>query len=222
MLCPLVRAVVDLSRLSFRLLLSLCSFRRFARLSNRFGDFFLHHFCDNPRQHTIYTAHMNVILQKFLKFIVSKLWPWFLAYIWPSIHREIVDVIVSLLKRFVEYLRDYSEERFAKRSRDAESKSSEAEELAKNASTPEERERHEAIARVWREVAEQFREENELLKKKLSELQDVEKQRSLDALESISPSLEQNGEHLYLVIQDKREKIPQLSGHLVQNGEKKT
>lgn len=165
---------------------------------------------------------MNVILQKFLKFIVSKLWPWFLAYIWPSIHREIVDVIVSLLKRFVEYLRDYSEERFAKRSRDAESKSSEAEELAKNASTPEERERHEAIARVWREVAEQFREENELLKKKLSELQDVEKQRSLDALESISPSLEQNGEHLYLVIQDKREKIPQLSGHLVQNGEKKT
>lgn len=52
----------------------------------------------------------------------------------------------------------------------AEARAAQADERARRAGTPDEAREQEAVARVWREVAEMFRQENEALK---AELEDV-------------------------------------------------
>lgn len=84
-----------------------------------------------------------------------------------------------LFDRLREILRRHRAESLAK----AEARAAQADERARRAGTPDEAREQEAVARVWREVAEMFRQENEALK---AELEGVRRSADRQAQQTVS------------------------------------
>jgi hypothetical protein len=102
--------------------------------------------------------------------IIKRVWPWFLEYIWPIIREYVRELVESLLRDLQERIRSWFAARSQLREEHATRQASDAEGCAGQATNVSDRERFEAIAKVWREVAEMFREENERLQSKVDEL----------------------------------------------------
>ena len=106
------------------------------------------------------TSTVGAILRKWL---LNVFLPWFSEAVWPLLQAAALDVINDLIKKLREILMN----RGGRREEDARKRAAEAELKAKAASSGAEMEKHEAIAAVWRQVAEEFRQENEDLKRQL-------------------------------------------------------
>ncbi len=97
-------------------------------------------------------------------------WPWFIDVAWPFIRKYFKDLIIYVLDLFKEQFKEWASERAKKRTESANQKAEEFEQRAKSAESHEDAEKYRAVAQVWREVAEQFLQENEALKIKIDEL----------------------------------------------------
>jgi vacuolar-type H+-ATPase subunit I/STV1 len=97
------------------------------------------------------------------KLLVDLLWP------------QIKDVIKKLMREFSGWMftkvKEMIQRRKTESANKAEAKAYEASEKSRTAETDDEARQHEAIAKVWREVAEMFRQENEALQVELELLQ---------------------------------------------------
>jgi ATPase subunit of ABC transporter with duplicated ATPase domains len=110
------------------------------------------------------------------KRLIDKLIPWFIKYIWPEISKAIKIYVIEYGAKLLKYIMGWLKEFFRKQSETkqirqeyAKQKYEEASQQATVAKNPEEVDKYRVIAEIWREVFEQFREENEQLKADLAE-----------------------------------------------------
>ncbi len=133
-------------------------------------------------------------------FVIEKFWPWFIKFVWPLIRDHVRDLVRLVLDDLVKSVKKWHASRTQAREQVAIRRAVDAERAAEGASNASEREKHEAIAQVWREVAEMFRQENEELKAKLDTLTaelNAEAGRRITASE---PTVQQHGSGLRLLM----------------------
>ncbi|MFA5923310.1 MAG: hypothetical protein WC856_18815 [Methylococcaceae bacterium] len=146
----------------------------------------------------------------FADLIVKYFWPFFLKYIWPVIVKYVQGQVARGLNNLTEGIKRSVSDRMQKRREDAEARAREATAAAEVASTQAEREQHEKIAQVWREVAEQFRAENETLKVQVIELTTRTQQILQDDFRRSDPVLENLASTPSLFIGGNRSPLPAL------------
>ena len=113
----------------------------------------------------------SFLYRQLVKWFVTSVWPWIVENIWPAIRIMLIDIFAQVLNRIRSAFFEWFNRR--KNKEEAASKeAAEAEKMAQRAATASEAEKHRAVAQVWRQVAEQFRQQNEELKAKLSEVLD--------------------------------------------------
>jgi len=96
--------------------------------------------------------------------------PWFIKYVWPAIKDYIIEMFILLLKTLKDKITEFISRKSAKNKDTAKQHAEEAESKAKNAASDTEKEKWEAIAIVWHEVADMFRRENEELKEQIEHI----------------------------------------------------
>lgn len=109
------------------------------------------------------------IYDSIKEFIIKIFWPFFLEHIWPFIKIHMIDIVKSVIEFLKQLIKDTLDEKQKERQRQAEHEAAEAEANAKAAVNEEEIEKYKEIAKVWRKIAEQYRIDNEDLKRKFDE-----------------------------------------------------
>ena len=103
----------------------------------------------------------------------SQLLSIFRDHLWPLLWPIIRDSMVEVVQDLATWLRRAISDRFDATSRqqqaNAEDRAQSAQQQADQAATDEERIKAEASAAAWREIAEQLRKDNEILKQQLDE-----------------------------------------------------
>jgi uncharacterized protein YlxW (UPF0749 family) len=93
----------------------------------------------------------------------------------------------------------------------AQAKANEAQMKADAAQAPEERAHHEAVARVWRSVAEDLRRENERLRDALAAEVGSTQAELEDGVASLRPAVgTKDGDVIVLTVADERQTLPRL------------
>ena len=108
-------------------------------------------------------------LNTVIDFIVKTFWPWFLKYAWPLIKEYVLDILKTIFAELTEKLKKMFSEQGKQGAASADGKAAAAQAKADAATSAAEKDKWEAIAAVWRDAANMFREENEQLKKQLEE-----------------------------------------------------
>lgn len=145
---------------------------------------------------------------QIINWINKIFWPWFIKYVWPKIQKYIVEIMAIILKKLKDKIVDTISQKSNGREKNANKKANDAEEKAKKATSASEREKFDAISKVWREVAESFREENEDLKKRIDELISKSEQETKENLSDLNLSVNFSKEDTILIIDDKPHQIP--------------
>ena len=114
----------------------------------------------------------SFIYRQLVKWFVNAVWPWVVENIWPEIHKLLTGIFVQVLDRLRSAFFEWFNNRQKNQEETARKEAAQAEEMAHNSASASEAEKHRAVAQVWRQVAEQFRQQNEELKAKLSEVLD--------------------------------------------------
>lgn len=114
----------------------------------------------------------SLIYRQLVKWFIGTVWPWFVVTIWPEIQKELLEIFKGVRETAGNAFREWMDNRGKQRAEAAAKSAMDAEAAARNATTVAEAEKQRAIAAVWRQVAEQFRQENEELKAKLAEMLD--------------------------------------------------
>lgn len=107
---------------------------------------------------------------KVLLELAKKIWPWVKEHVLPLIKEFVKNVVIKHLSKWLEKMNTEIDKSSDKRYQSATEKANEAEQHASNASTDSEKQKHEDIAKIWRQVAEDLRIENEELKAKIKNL----------------------------------------------------
>jgi guanylate kinase len=97
-------------------------------------------------------------------------WPWVKEHVLPLIKEFVKNVVIKHLSQFLEKMKTDIDKHFEKRYQNATEKANEAERNASQASTDSEKQKYEDIAKIWRQVADELRIENEELKTKIKDL----------------------------------------------------
>lgn len=103
------------------------------------------------------------------KWFFKKAWPWIARELGPILLEQIRERFERVIQALLKKLDEWFDQRTNANAEAADKRAAASEEAAMGAATDSEAEKHRAVAQVWREVAEQFRRENEELKKKLAE-----------------------------------------------------
>ena len=151
---------------------------------------------------------MSFDFQGLLKAVTKIVWPWLKKYVWPIIKDYILKLVAFAFKKLSEKLKSVFDERAEKVAEDADAKAHEAEQRAKVAPETNEREKQEAIARLWREVAEKLRQENEALRAKVVELTRDAESELHGNVRDLDPDLEMSMDLPVLVIGNERTTLP--------------
>ncbi len=97
-------------------------------------------------------------------FLIETFWPWFLKDIWPMVLAYLLKSLDKVFQTLSDAFGKFIDRRMQSREQQARERAEAADEAARAAVTTEARSEAQAVARVWREVAEQFRQENESLR----------------------------------------------------------
>lgn len=125
--------------------------------------------------------------------------------VWPIMK----DVIKKLLREVVNWLVMEVKKRLKKRTEEqgksATARADAEEDKARYAKTKEEAARHEAMANVWREVAEMLRRDNEGLEKELEELRRNAERKTEEAADSMKfeDAVDTSGEEIKAIDDDR-------------------
>lgn len=101
----------------------------------------------------------------------QKIVKWFLKVAWPHIRKLIRLVIEEVIKWLVKRFRSFLDSQNRQQEQKAKEKEKGYQKKAEESSNAEEAAKYEAIAKVWREVAEMYRQQNEDLQNRLSVLE---------------------------------------------------
>jgi phage-related tail protein len=112
----------------------------------------------------------SLLYKQLVKWFLRTVWPWFIENIWPEIQKHILDIFGHAARSAKDAACEWINKRKRAQEEGAQRKAAEAEQRAKDAHSESEADKHRAVAQVWREVAEQLRQENEDLKAKLDEI----------------------------------------------------
>lgn len=107
---------------------------------------------------------------KVLLELALMVWPWVKEHVLPLIKEFVKNVVIKHLSQFLEKIKADIDKHFDKRYQNATEKANEAEQNASQASTDSEKQKYEDIAKIWRQVADELRIENEELKAKIKDL----------------------------------------------------
>ncbi len=152
----------------------------------------------------------STFVKAILKFIANKLWPWFKEHLWPILREHILELVVLVMSRLKEKFKSWAETRSNERQEHATQKAQEAEKSACDSATDSEKQKYEAIARVWREVVEQIRVENEALKSKIEELTSTAEAEITTRIRDSNPTIDFSLDTPALIIGEKRTNLPAL------------
>jgi phage terminase Nu1 subunit (DNA packaging protein) len=145
-----------------------------------------------------------------LKLLLRTVWPWVIAAVWPHVRAWLEREMSALLLRLMDKVRGKVATRLDRRGEDALTRAKAAEAQVAQAGSDEERVRLEATARVWREVAEQFRQENEALRAQVDELTQGSLTETRERLAEATPTLEDVDGRPHLRVGGERTALPPL------------
>jgi hypothetical protein len=111
----------------------------------------------------------SAIYKQLQTWFVNLVWPWIVKNIWPELEKIVVAAFILVFATFKDSVVKWFVNLKSPQEQAARKKAAEAEQMAKNSQSEAESEKYAAVAQVWREVAEQFRQENELLQAKLDD-----------------------------------------------------
>ena len=131
----------------------------------------------------------STIVEKLIGFIVKVFWPWFVQHVWPIIQSFVLQIIADSITALGKKIKDFVGSRSHRREEYAKKRAEDADRAASVAIDAAEKEKQEAIASVWREVAEQFRSENEILRSQITELLSRSEQTLEDDIRSMKLKL---------------------------------
>lgn len=98
------------------------------------------------------------------KEIFKAIWEWFIKKVWPFILEMITSILISFAKMLFDDFMGHFTNHEKRQQEYANNKAEDESRKAKESKTPEAAANHERIAELWREVADNFRVENERLK----------------------------------------------------------
>lgn len=145
-----------------------------------------------------------------LKLLLRTVWPWVVSAVWPHVQAWLAREMSALLLRLMDKVRGKVNDRLERRGQDALARAKQAEARAAGATTEADRVQLEATARVWREVAEQFRQENEALRAQVDELTQGSLKESRERIAAATPALEEVDGQPTLRVGDQRTTLPPL------------
>jgi hypothetical protein len=131
----------------------------------------------------------STIVEKLIGFIVKVFWPWFVQHVWPIIQSFVLQIITNSITALGNKIKDFVDSRSHRREEYAKRRAEDADSAASVAIDAAEKDKQEAIASVWREVAEQFRSENDILRSQITELLSRSEQTLEDDIRSMKPKL---------------------------------
>ena len=131
----------------------------------------------------------STIVEKLIGFIVKVFWPWFVQHVWPIIQSFVLQIITDSITALGKKIKDFVDSRSHRREEYAKNRAEDADRAASVAIDAAEKDKQEAIASVWREVAEQFRSENEILRSQITELLSRSEQTLEDDIRSMKLKL---------------------------------
>jgi hypothetical protein len=108
------------------------------------------------------------MIARFVKWFKASVWPWIVEHIWPELRTRSAAIFEKIMDDMAAAFWDWWASRQSDAHAQASRKATEAESMAEKCATEDEAGKHREIAKVWREVAESFRLENEELKTKLN------------------------------------------------------
>ncbi|CVK18419.1 hypothetical protein [Sporomusa sphaeroides] len=111
---------------------------------------------------------------------VEKFWPWFVESIWPRIREYIVEVVIVAIVAFENKIKDYftssnvrQQEENMRKQEEVKKKAEEAAEMAKQATSSEEAEKYTMVMKIWEEVLEDLKIQNNKMRSELEELKEI-------------------------------------------------
>lgn len=152
----------------------------------------------------------STIAKTISTFILKTFWPWFVKNVWPLIVKHMLKEIAAAIQSLTKSLKASIDRRMKTREDEALRRAATAEASAKLATTEAARAESEAIARVWREVAEQFRQENDALKSKLGQVTSKVVESAQSGVAVAAPALVELGGETTLVIAGESSTLPAL------------
>ncbi len=156
---------------------------------------------------------LPAVAKPIMLFVVKQVWPWFLKNVWPIIAAHAMKLIEAGLKGLGQKLQEFLDHRTKDQQQRARERADAAEAAGMRASSSVEREKQEAIAKVWREVAEQLRAENEVLKAQVTDLIAVTEQSILAEVRNSEPTLTEVNGNPTLALGDTKTRLPALPSH---------
>jgi len=102
--------------------------------------------------------------------ILKPIFKWFVEKVWPLIQKLIIAAIVDLVYWIYIEVKNLIKMRFTRQEDFAKSRAEDEIINAKNAKTEDEARNHYRMAEMWRQVSDNYREENERLKNDLDKL----------------------------------------------------
>ena len=142
--------------------------------------------------------------------VIEFVWPWVRENIWPIIQEHVIGLVKIGLRSLSESIFHEAKHGADAGSAEAEVKAVAAERSAKLADTEAERDKQESIAKIWREVAEKYRADNEELSRKIEKITTRKQHDLCTDIRSSSPSIEQSNEVLVLTLNGKSTSLPAL------------
>lgn len=129
------------------------------------------------------------LLKDLINLIINKFWPWFVKYIWPLIKDYVIEVLKTIFSQLAERIKNIFSEKGIQAAASAEENAAAAQAKAATASSGTEKDKWEAIAAVWRDAANMFREENDQLKRKLEEAISEAQDKSKEQIQGLDVSI---------------------------------
>jgi len=143
-------------------------------------------------------------------FVVKTFWPWFKEHALPRLKEYFIEIFCKILRSFKEEILRYIDELFRNRAKRAEDRATAAEKQAGESATKGEKEKYEALAKVWREVAEEMRQENEDLKAKLDTIETTHEMKLRQQISQVDVDLEIDDQSSRLAIGGTKHELRQL------------
>lgn len=144
------------------------------------------------------------------KFVAQKFWPWFLEHIWPLISAAVIALVAERITGMAAAASAAVESKLEARAARAREQAASSDLLAAKAVSANEREKHEAAARAWHEIALQLQADNEQLMQQISALEMVQQDAAALELQSLKPELDTDGERISLCISGTCTPLPAL------------
>jgi hypothetical protein len=130
--------------------------------------------------------------------LIKIVWPFFIKHIWPHIQEQVIEIMKKIITSMSGKFKDIVERRTQFREQEARIKAEEADQRATETSSQIEVAKYQAEAAVWRQVAENLRQDNIRLQEELSAAIHTTSAQAAKEVRDISLEMDKGGYNLEL------------------------